>query len=150
MSYLGGVGGGGRVPKAPNANNSQLQNGKSQNSIIKAATWGRKAAGPRGTVAMHVTFNRLPAHRMIKIEVVFNPSRGVPRTIGIPLAIDVVSLQLNHIWRVDVTRVPDYSNGYFTFRVQVQNESVTSDKLEIVDDNVAKYVKRISGDGFDR
>lgn len=151
MSFLGGIGGGGnRIPKAPTADNRPLQNGKVPGSLIRSATWGRTEARIGDTMTLTVVLNKLPLSRTAIIEILYNSQTAHPRAIGKPLILPSTSAQINGHWQVKAEPEVDLGTGYLTFRVTLDNQVQTSNKLTITDDRVSRLVRRISTDGFDR
>lgn len=151
MSYLGGIGGGrGPVPPAPNAQNRDLQNLPSTSSTIKSARWGRNQAMVNESVPLHILLNKPAFKPIAEVEIYFISQGAQPQRIGAPMTVRITGLTAIGHWHIKSPSVKDPFSGYFTFRVKIDNQIVTSDSLTLTNDPVARIVRRNNTDGFDR
>lgn len=154
MSFLGGIGGigGGRrpVPKSPTADNRKVEKSQGVSSVIKSAKWGRNRAGINDTVSINVALNKLAMNANAKIEIFFHSAGAKPHPFDTPISIKVSGLNATGNWQTKAPKMQNWTNGHFTFRVWVDGETMTSDELRLTNDPVARVVRRISTDGFDR
>lgn len=137
------------VPTVQNANNSEIQKGSTQTSIIKSVRWGRDQAGINDDVAIHISLNRPPLRATATIEIFFNGSGGKPHPFDSPITIQLTSIEATGYWRTKAPRMNNWTAGYFTFRVWVDGQMMTSGPLRLTDNPVARAMRRISTDGFD-
>ena len=151
MSYLGGIGGRrGPVPPAPNTQNRDLQNLPTSSTTIKSAKWGRSQALLNDPVPLHILLNK-PAFRPIAtVEIYFNPHGAQPLRVDVPITVPITGLTAIGHWRIKAPNGRGPYTGYFTFRVKIDNQIVTSDALTLTNDPVARVVRRNNTDGFDR
>ena len=150
MSFSGGIGrGSSPVPKSPTADNRQLQNGKAVNSIIKSAKWGQNRAGLGDPVSIKVELAKPPGEANAAVEVFFNASPSQAHPFDQPIMIPVKGMSANGTWQTKAPKIKEWTKGYFTFRVRIDNQTMVSDALKLTEDPVARAVRRISTDGFD-
>lgn len=146
MSYFDRIGGKfSPVPAAPNARNQQLHNQNSLTGVIKSAVWGQTQAAPGQVVPFTITLNRPAIAKNVVVEMLFNRPHLSPQVIGGPMILPSASVVIQSRWTCI-----NKSGGYFTFRVRVDNQSMISNQLTLVDDPVSRVVRRNSSDGFDR
>lgn len=151
MSYLGGFGrGNGPVRAAPNAHNRELQNLQTSNSIIRSAKWGRDQACVNESVPIHIFLNKPAINPNASVEIYFNSHGLQPEKVEGPIAIRINGMTGIGIWNAKNTKGKDLSKGVFTFRATIDRQTVTSGALALTNDAVARMVKRINTDGFDR
>lgn len=152
MSFFGGGVGRGRGPVAgaPNAQNRKLNQATNINPVVRSAKWGKKQAGLHEPVSINVMLHRPAINRNAKIEVMFNLPDGRSEQVGQAFTIPVAGLTANGTWRMAQPKSGDGRRGYYTFIVTIDNQESDSDELQLSNDPVASYVRRISSDGFDR
>ncbi len=151
MSYLGGIGRGrGPVPPAPNAQNRELQKPATPNSLIKSAKWGRNQAALGEVVPIHVLLHKPPVNPNAVVDIYFNTPGLQPELVEQPISLRVSGMTGIGNWYVKNMKAKDLSKGVFTFRVTIDRQSVMSDALTVLTDAMAKALRRMSTDGFDR
>jgi len=151
MSYLGGIGRGrGPVPPAPNAQNRELQNPVTSTSLIKSAKWGRNQANLNEVVPIQVLLTKPPVNPNAAIEIYFNAPGSKPELVEGPTTLRVNGMTGIGNWHTKNSKGKDLSKGVFTFRVTIDRQSVVSDGLTLMSDAMARMLRRINTDGFDR
>lgn len=151
MSYLGGIGRGrGPVPPAPNAQNRELQKPATPNTLIKSAKWGRSRAALSEVVPIQILLHKPPVNPNAAIEIYFNAPGQQPELVEQLVTLRVSGMTGIGNWHVKNMKAKDLSKGVFTFRVTIDRQSVMSDALTVLTDAMAKTLRRLSTDGFDR
>lgn len=151
MSFLGGIGRGrGPVTHAPTADNRKLERADGLSSLIKSAKWERSHAGLNDNVKLIIVLNKQAISKNASVEVFFNGSGLQSHPFDNPLSIPVTGTTFTGTWRTKAPKIKNWTSGHFTFRVKLDGQMLTSDALRLTDDPVARAVRRINSDGFDR
>lgn len=148
---LFGIGRGGRppVPQAPTADNRKLEKAPNISSVIKSAYWGRTNAGINDKVEINILLNKQATNKNAVVEFFFHSSEADKHPFDNPINIPANGLHLKGHWQSKAPQMKDWTKGYFSFRVKLDGEMKSSDKLKLTDDPVARVVRRNNTDGFD-
>jgi hypothetical protein len=138
-----------RVPSAQNARNQELQNEKTPNALINLAKWDVDRASLGETVPFTVKFNRLPTVKTAVVEILFNVPNLPPQAVGAARFVPSNAILVNGRWPSKAPKSGRLSDGYFTFRISVDNQWVTSNKLILGDTPIVRVVQGHSQDSFE-
>jgi len=151
MSFFNKIGGGGfppNVPTAQNVRSQQQPNTDTMNGIIRSAVWPQRA-GLGQQVPFSIKLNRLPIAKSAIVEILFNVQNLPPQVVGVPIILSANSLQLDGQWHAAAPRSGNISQGFFTFRVRVDNQSKTSNALTVSNQHVPQVIQQLHQDGWD-
>jgi hypothetical protein len=151
MSIFGGIRRGARTPvtEAQYTRNDKQEKGEGSSSIIKSAEWSSPQAGVGGKANIVFELHRQPANLNAVIQVLFNSPDGTVHPFDNPINVKVTAKRMSAAWDTKAPKMKEWSKGSFSFRLTVDNETKTSGMLKLTDDAVARYVQRITTDGFD-
>ena len=150
MSIFNKIGGGfpPNVPTAQNVRNQQQQNTDTMNGIIRSAVWPQRA-GLGQRVPFSIKLNRLPIAKSAIVEILFNIPNFPPQVVGVPIILQATSQHLEGQWHATAPRSGNISQGFFTFRVRVDNQSKTSNALTVSNQPVPQVMQKLNKDGWD-
>jgi len=150
MSIFNKIGGGfpPNVPTAQNVRNHQNQNTDTMNGIIRSAVWPQRA-GLGQSVPFSIKLNRLPIAKSAIVEILFNIPNLPPQVVGVPIILQANRQHLEGQWHAAAPRSGNTTQGFFTFRVRVDNQSKTSNGLTVSNQPVPQVVQKLHKDGWD-
>jgi len=150
MSIFNKIGGGfpPTVPTAQNVRNHQNQNTDTMNGIIRSAVWPQRA-GLGQSVPFSIRLNRLPIAKSAIVEILFNIPNLPPQVVGVPIILQANRQHLEGQWHAAAPRSGNITQGFFTFRVRVDNQSKTSNALTVSNQPVQQVVQKLHKDGWD-
>ena len=136
------------VPTAQNVRNHQNQNTDTMNGIIRSAVWPQRA-GLGQSVPFSIKLNRLPIAKSAIVEILFNIPNFPPQVVGVPIILQANRQHLEGQWHAVAPRSGNIAQGFFTFRVRVDNQSKTSNALALSKQHVPNVIQQLHKDGWD-
>jgi len=151
MSIFGGIRRGARTPvtEAQYTRNDKQEKGEGSSSIIKSADWASPEAGVGGKANIVFELHRMPKNANAVIQILFHSPKGQVHRFDNPITVKVTSKNMTTAWDTKAPQMTDWKKGSFSFRLTVDDETKTSGMLKLTDDAVARYVQKITSDGFD-
>ena len=151
MGIFDAIRGRGRPPvtEAQYTRNDRQEKGEGSSSIIKSADWVSPQAGVGSKANIAFELHRQPANADATIQVLFNRPDGSVQRFDNPITVKITAKKMTAAWDAKAPKMKDWNKGSFSFQLTVDNETKTSGMLKLTDDPVARYVQKITTDGFE-
>jgi hypothetical protein len=137
------------VTGAQNPRNDKQEKAGGSNSIIKEADWVSPEAGVGGKANISFELHRQPSNANATIQILFNSPEGTVHRFDNPITVKITSKKMTAAWNTKAQQMKDWKKGSFSFRLTVDDDTKTSGMLRLTDNAVARYVQKITSDGFD-